>query len=1264
MKKILSILAVVLLAATSAFSQNPSPGIFNYQGVARNSVGNVLVNKLITLRLTIRDGAAAGPLLYQESRNVTTNPFGLFNVQVGSPGGSNVTGTVAGINLGAPTSNKFIQVEIDPNGGTTFINIGTAQIASVPYSLYSSLSNDLVLPFLKTQADAGTLFRINNSGTGISGAIMGVTQSNANNAWGVHGRVDNTSPGSFSSGLLGTNLSTTGLGIGVTGSQNGSGWGVYGTTPSGIGVNGVTTSGIGVNAFASTGDGLRSTTNGAFGKFGVFGIATADATGVAGNSGSGIAVLGVSGTGQSGVFQNFTPANTNTTLSAFNQGGSGDAFSSVTTGTGRAGFFQINNAASNANGVLITTNSTSATALSVSGPGIWGSAIGITNTTSGMEWRTSVNGTTYTVTKIPGATFSPFTLLSDGQVEFPSTAGASRFRILDNGNIGIGTTTPAARFQVDHAGANAAAVINQSNVANGNNALNVLSTNIANNTYFNATSWAQRGTGTLANTFLFGAPTASKGVAATPGGFGIQGTSETGVGVVGLSTNGGFGVFGASTGTSTAVRAEVFFGNPAAYALQTVGRVQISGQNAGLNRVLTSDATGNATWQTLGAGVGIGGGGTLNYVSKWTPDGSNLGNSQITDNASTVSVGFPFFASNSITVQQTPSAPVNPSIAMISASRAAGSYLENSTGNVYFTAGANTVASGSKIMTLGLANLNVGISTAAPVASAKLHVNGYGVIGFDQTSVYANGDAGSSAGHGVIADGEWRGVWGRNTGAGSRVEATGVRGDVNGSNYSNGTGLRGTSLGSGTFNWGVYGEASGAASQNFGVWGQAPVAANSWAGVFQGRVFIGDGTQGLNKVFTSDAGGNGSWQSAASIGIVSGSGTTNFVPKWTPNGTTLGNSLMQDDGTKMNIGSIFGGMDNALTVANTPISTNAAIGIIAPGGGAGLYTEDATGDLHVTLNNNDVALGSKVMTFHDNTLNVGIGTVNPVAKLHVDNAATGKGGLLVNQDNELTIPAGKILNEGVVTDISVIAPAFAGNAGLYVQRENFSVGSIAFFPADKAVSGVGPNGTTGVHGTSQTGLGVAGVSRTGTALRGAINGGPGLALHTSGGGVLLQNIGEANGYVLTSDASGNATWQGPRSMSSNTLLANVVVPVATDVVVTGWATTTEDGGSNFNPVTGEYTIPENGFYDINASVNWIGYSTASRARLNVQVNGITRQIAIAQPSATFGTIDVHYARRFVAGDVIRFMVNHASANPETVEGANFANTCDIHLVHR
>ena len=131
MKQFLLVFTALFLIITGSFAQ--APGLINYQGVARNAVGNVLANVKITLRLSIRDNSAAGPIVYSETRSLTTNTVGLFNVQMGSPGATNVTGTVAGVNWA--TGSKYIQVEIDPAGGNAFTTIGTSQLASVPYAL-------------------------------------------------------------------------------------------------------------------------------------------------------------------------------------------------------------------------------------------------------------------------------------------------------------------------------------------------------------------------------------------------------------------------------------------------------------------------------------------------------------------------------------------------------------------------------------------------------------------------------------------------------------------------------------------------------------------------------------------------------------------------------------------------------------------------------------------------------------------------------------------------------------------------------------------------------------------------------------------------------------------------------------------------------------------------------------------------------------------------------------------------------------------------
>jgi hypothetical protein len=133
MKKIFTILCVLIL--TGMISRAQAPRQFNYQGVARNAVGNVLGNKNISLRLTIREGGLNGLAVYSETRAVTTNPFGLFVVQVGSNGASAVLGSISTVNW--HTGSKFLQVEIDPDGGSAFLQIGITELLSVPYALYS-----------------------------------------------------------------------------------------------------------------------------------------------------------------------------------------------------------------------------------------------------------------------------------------------------------------------------------------------------------------------------------------------------------------------------------------------------------------------------------------------------------------------------------------------------------------------------------------------------------------------------------------------------------------------------------------------------------------------------------------------------------------------------------------------------------------------------------------------------------------------------------------------------------------------------------------------------------------------------------------------------------------------------------------------------------------------------------------------------------------------------------------------------------------------
>ncbi len=122
LKYTISIL-LIILGFKSIYGQSETG--FNYQAVARNSQGQLLVNSSITVRFTIRSGSANGATVYVENHNnISTNEFGLFNLVIGE--GSPVNGSFNNIDWAA--NNYFISASIN---GT---DLGTDPLNSVPYS--------------------------------------------------------------------------------------------------------------------------------------------------------------------------------------------------------------------------------------------------------------------------------------------------------------------------------------------------------------------------------------------------------------------------------------------------------------------------------------------------------------------------------------------------------------------------------------------------------------------------------------------------------------------------------------------------------------------------------------------------------------------------------------------------------------------------------------------------------------------------------------------------------------------------------------------------------------------------------------------------------------------------------------------------------------------------------------------------------------------------------------------------------------------------
>ena len=115
----------IVLVSSIVESLAQSPQGFNYQAVVRDKNGNIRANQAVQFIFEIRD--ATGKSVYKEVASKITNSFGLVDGLVIGRGAS--SNNFSNIDWGAGT--YFLNVKVDGE------DIGTSQLLSVPYALYS-----------------------------------------------------------------------------------------------------------------------------------------------------------------------------------------------------------------------------------------------------------------------------------------------------------------------------------------------------------------------------------------------------------------------------------------------------------------------------------------------------------------------------------------------------------------------------------------------------------------------------------------------------------------------------------------------------------------------------------------------------------------------------------------------------------------------------------------------------------------------------------------------------------------------------------------------------------------------------------------------------------------------------------------------------------------------------------------------------------------------------------------------------------------------
>lgn len=143
----------ILLYSKHIAGQTIADGIA-YQTIVRNASGSILPTQLVSFKMGIYKSSPTGSLIWEETVVKTTDSKGLFTYTIGK-GISTGAGIAISFNsINWADDSYFLKVAVDITGASTFEDIGTAQLLSVPYAFYSLKTDKLTNYYLDQLNDA------------------------------------------------------------------------------------------------------------------------------------------------------------------------------------------------------------------------------------------------------------------------------------------------------------------------------------------------------------------------------------------------------------------------------------------------------------------------------------------------------------------------------------------------------------------------------------------------------------------------------------------------------------------------------------------------------------------------------------------------------------------------------------------------------------------------------------------------------------------------------------------------------------------------------------------------------------------------------------------------------------------------------------------------------------------------------------------------------------------------------------------------------
>ncbi len=391
-----------------------------------------------------------------------------------------------------------------------------------------------------------------------------------------------------------------------------------------------------------------------------------------------------------------------------------------------------------------------------------------------------------------------------------------------------------------------------------------------------------------------------------------------------------------------------------------------------------------------------------------------------------------------------------------------------------------------------------------------------------------------------------------------------------------------------------------------------------------------DGNHGLKYDATVD----GPYLFGFNGGALGTAGQPNAL-NWDYNGNVNVNSTLTVDGAAANNGSFA-------NVLQFGVSSSEGIGSNRSGGGA-----NAAGLDFYTNNQKRISITNDGF--------VGIGTTTPFFDLHIQN---------VN-----TTAAIKFTNS--ISGITQLDGADLGQYGNNFSINNWENGSIFFNTNHLQRVTIDPVGNVGIGTNSPaTKLHVVGNTFITDSL-GIGTATPAAKLDVEGN-VKIADGTQGDGKILTSDANGNAYWNGLVGCSAG----NSGGQTTSDTINAGSIPTVvykheifDDGGNNYDPITGIFTAPYDGVYNCSAVLlmGWAGASTSASSNIYLRIDKNNIYLASSQSyysggSSTYVGFSMSMDVKMVAGDNVRFKITNSSSTKFQMYAGDGDSRMSIHLV--